>query len=152
MRRSPAGDAFAQSRACFTEVEEWLSGGEAARLTHAELEEQLDARGRELLRRLHQDHLDLRASREQRRAQVTGADGVTRTRAEAGHQRQLATVFGQVTVTRMAYRAAETANLYPADASLNLPEERHSHGLRKLAAIESARGGVSEIRCEISCH
>jgi hypothetical protein len=36
--------------------EEWLSGPVAAGLTHAELEEQLGARGRELLRRLHQDH------------------------------------------------------------------------------------------------
>jgi hypothetical protein len=35
-------EEFAQSRACFAEPEEWLSGGEAVALTHAELEEQLD--------------------------------------------------------------------------------------------------------------
>src|ERR1039457_7207208 len=64
----------------------------------------------------------------------------TRTRAETGHQRGLVTVFGEVTVTRMAYRAPGAANLHPADAELNLPEEKHSHGMRKLAAIESARG------------
>jgi hypothetical protein len=40
----------------------------------------------------------------------------------------------------MAYRAPGAANLRPADAELNLPEEKHSHGMRKLAAIESARG------------
>ena len=74
MRRS-GREAFAQSRACFAGMEEWLSGPEAAGLTHAELEEQLGARGRELLRRLHQDHLDLRAAREQRRTNVTGPDG-----------------------------------------------------------------------------
>ena len=28
------------------------------------------------------------------------------------------------------------------DAALNLPEEKHSHGLRKLAAIEAARGSM----------
>jgi hypothetical protein len=136
----PGSEEFAQSRACFAEPEEWLSGPGAGRLTHAELEEQLDARGRELLRLLHQDHLDLRAAREERRAGVTGADGITRTRAETGHQRGLITVFGEVTVTRMAYRAPGAANLHPADAQLNLPEEKHSHGMRKLAAIESARG------------
>ncbi len=96
----PAGGVFAQSRARFAEVEGWLSGPDAAGLAHAELEEQLDARGRELLRRLLQDHLDLRAAREQRRDQVTGSDGVARTRAEAGHARALATVFGEVTVGR----------------------------------------------------
>ena len=58
---------------------------------------------------------------------------------ETGHQRQLATVFGEVTVTRITYRAPGAANLHPADAELNLPEEKHSHGLRKLAVIEAAR-------------
>ena len=100
----PGGEGFAQSRGYFAELEEWLSGGDAAALTHAELEEQLGERGRELLRRLHQDHLDLRAAREQRRDGVTGADGITRSRVEAGHRRRLVTVFGQVTATRMAYR------------------------------------------------
>ena len=40
----PDGEEFAQSRACFAELEEWLSGPEAGRLTHAETEEQPDAR------------------------------------------------------------------------------------------------------------
>jgi hypothetical protein len=60
---------------------------------------------RELLRRIYQDHLNLRAARERRPEKVTGADGVARTRAETGHTRPLATVFGQVTLTRIAYRA-----------------------------------------------
>src|SRR5436190_759059 len=30
----------------------------------------------------------------------------------------------------------------PLDAELNLPEEKHSHGMRKLAAVESARGSI----------
>ena len=123
MGLGPGGEGFAQSRGYFAELEEWLSGGQAAALTHAELKEQLGERGRELLRRLHQDHLDLRAAREQRRDGVTGADGITRSRVEAGHRRRLVTVFGQVTATRMAYRALGAANLHPADAALNLPEE-----------------------------
>ena len=31
-------------------------------------------------------------------------------------------------------------NLHPADAALNLPVERHSHGLRRLCALEAPRG------------
>jgi hypothetical protein len=38
------GTGFYQSRACFAETAEWLAGPEAAALTHAGLEEQLDAR------------------------------------------------------------------------------------------------------------
>jgi hypothetical protein len=81
---------------------------------------------------------------------VTGAEGITRTRVETSHRRQLMTVFGQVTVARMAYRAPGAANLHPADAALNLPEEKHSHGLRKLAAIESARGSFGSAAAAIT--
>ena len=77
--------AFAESRKCFGELEDWLASEEAAGLQHGELEEQLDVRGRELLRRLFQDRLDLTAAREERRHDVTGEDGVVRTRAEKGH-------------------------------------------------------------------
>jgi hypothetical protein len=56
----------------------------------------------------------------------------------------LATVFGEVEVTRLAYSRRGQANLYPADAALNLPAERHSHGLRRLAAAEASRGSFEE--------
>lgn len=143
-------ERFAQSRAFFAGMEEWLSGLVAAGLTHAELEEQVDARGRELLRRMYQDHLDLRAAREQRLEKVTGADGVARARAEIGHTRPLTTVFGQVTVTRIAYRAPGAPNVHPADAALNLPEGKHSHGLRRHAAIESGRGSFEDSAAAIT--
>ena len=111
-------------------------------LQHGKLEEQLNVRGRELLRRLYQDRLDLTAAREVRRHDVSGEDGIPRTRAEKDRTRPLVTKFGQVTVSRIAYRVPGRPNVHPLDAALNLPEEKHSHGLRKLAAIESARGST----------
>ncbi len=45
-------ESFRQSRECFVEVLGWLEGSDAAALSHAELEDQLDCRGRELLRRM----------------------------------------------------------------------------------------------------
>ena len=135
-------EAFAESRKCFGELEDWMASEAAAGLQHGELEEQLDVRGRELLRRLFQDRLDLTAAREERRRDVTGEDGVPRTRAEKGRSRPLVTKFGQVTVSRIAYRSPGRANVYLLDGVLNLPEEKHSHGLRKMAAIEAARGSV----------
>jgi hypothetical protein len=138
---APAGDgAFAESQECFRGIIDWAASEDAAGLQHADLEEQLGGRGRELLRRLFQDRLELTAAREERRHDVTGKDGVVRTRAERGRARPLKTVFGQVAVSRIAYRSPGRPNVHPADAALNLPEEKHSHGLRKLAAIESARG------------
>ncbi len=69
---------------------------------------------------------------------------------ETGHVRPLGTLFGVVGVCRFAYRHRGHANLYPADATLNLPPERHSHGLRKLAAIEAARGSFEEAASAIA--
>ena len=73
---------------------------------------------------------------------MTGQDGVVRTRAERGRTRPLVTRFGQVTVSRIAYRSPGRSNVHPLDAALNLPEEKHSHGLRTLAAVEAARGSI----------
>jgi hypothetical protein len=134
--------AFAQARDCYQGLEDWLASEGTAGLQHADLEEQLDVRGRGLMRRLLQDRLDLTALREERRHDVAGEDGVVRTRAERGRTRPLTTIFGQVTVSRIAYRSPGRPNVHPLDGALNLPGEKHSHGLRKLAAIESARGSA----------
>ncbi len=135
---------FTASRTRFDELVDFAGGDAAAGLEHASLEQELESRGRELLRQLFQDHLDLRADREERLSTVTDADGTGHRSLEADHDRTLATVFGQVTVRRLAYRARGRTNLYPADAALNLPVEKHSHGLRRLAATEAARGSFQE--------
>ncbi|MHB2023877.1 MAG: ISKra4 family transposase [Mycobacteriales bacterium] len=137
-------DDFPASRTAFEALVGFLDGGDAAGLTHGELEERIRDDGFELLRLLFQDHLDLRAGREERLAQVVGADGITRSYAEDDHQRPLLTLFGEVRVARLAYRRKRAANLHPADAGLNLPEEIHSHGLRRVAATEAARGSFDE--------
>jgi hypothetical protein len=131
---------FVAAEACVATIEDWLAGDDSNALEHAELEQQLETRGRELMRLLLQDHVALRSVRETRR-EVADVGGADRTRVETGHDRGLGTIFfGEVTVTRWAYRAPGEANLHPADAMLNLPVEKHSHGLRQLAAIESSRG------------
>jgi hypothetical protein len=143
-----APDAFGASRAAFDALTTTLAGAPAGSWTHDQLEDHLEAHGRELLRLLLQDHLDLRALRERhavaqgqgRVAPVTDADGIAHRKLEPGHVRRLATVFGTVRVTRCAWRAADARNLYPADAVLNLPAHRHSHGLKRRAAIEAVRG------------
>jgi hypothetical protein len=77
-------------------------------LQHADLEERLEERGRELVRLLYQARLDLTAAGEERRRDVTGEDGVVRTRAERGRTPPLMTKFGQVTVSRIALKGVKT--------------------------------------------
>lgn len=131
---------FGDSRNRFELVLAWLEGAPAGALSHGELEERLQIDARELFRQLMQDHLDLRAQSEPRINNVTDAQRVPRRTIETGHQRALSTVFGGVQVRRIAYRRRGEANLHPADARLNLPAEKHSHGLRRLAAIEASQG------------
>jgi hypothetical protein len=140
----------ADSRGCFEQLLAWLEGGQATGMTHAELEDELACRGRELLRRMLQDHLTLRATNEPRLAAVTDDAGVAHAAVETGHRRTLASVFGQVRMERFAYRHRGHENLHPADAALNLPVERHSHGLRRLAAIESTRGSFEQAAAAIT--
>lgn len=136
-------DAFAAARSNFEQMLCWLEGTESAALTHAELEDQVERRGREVQRLMLQDHLDLRALREER-VRVVDSEEIVHAHVEPGHGRHLSTVVGTVSVSRLAYRHLGASNLHPADAALNLPTELHSHGLRRLAAIESTRGSFDD--------
>jgi hypothetical protein len=148
MSEYSAEDAFAQAQ-------QWLAGPQAAGLDHAAVEKELAARGREIQRLLFQEYLDERAAAEPRLAQVAGQDGVTRTRAERGHARQLASVFGPVQVSRIAYRAAGAPNVHPLDGRLGLPAGKHSHGLAEMTAAAVAAGSLAaacaQVRTRTGC-
>ena len=142
---------FERSQALFAGLVEWAAGEQALGLEHSELEARLAADGRELARQVLQDQLDLRAVREQRPdVAVVGSDGMPRRSVERGHERDLHTVLGEVQVTRLAYRAVGSENLYPADAQLNLPPVRHSHGIRRLAALEAPRSSFEDAQAAIA--
>ena len=146
---------FAASADLFTTLVADLEGPGAAGLTACELEDLLAERGREVQRQLLQDHLDLRAVREEQavrehRAPAVGADGITRNRVETGHHRLLATLFGTVQVTRCAWRRPGAPDLCPADKALSLPACRPSHALARLAAVEATRGSFEAAHAAIT--
>jgi|SRR5450759_2790679 len=74
------GDGFERSRQRLEALVSSLADPAAGEATHPQLEDQLAASGRELVRSLLQDHLDLRAVREDKSPDVTGADGLAGTR------------------------------------------------------------------------
>jgi hypothetical protein len=148
-------EAFARPWEAFAQAVEWLAGPEAAGLEHAAVEVELAARGQEIQRLLFQGYLDVRAAGEPRLEQVTGPDGICRRRAERGHGRALSSVFGPVRVSRIAYRAPGAPNVHPADARLNLPRRKHSHGLSRLVAELAPRGSLAaacaQVRARTRC-
>jgi hypothetical protein len=142
----PGNAAYAASRALFDVLITRLGDPlMAARPEHA-VEEFIAGAGREVLRQALQDHLDARSAAEQRLPEVTGADQVPRRRAEHGHTRLLATILGQVEVTRIAYRHPGASNLHPADARLALPEGRYSFPLQQAVIHETVTGALREAR------
>jgi hypothetical protein len=150
MTAGAAADPFAAAREVFEEMVSFAGSAQALGLDHATLEDEMGVRSRELTRRLYQDHLDLRAVREERLAAAAGPDGRVRTRSEPGHSRQLATVFGQVEVVRVAYRGPGLTNFHPADAELSLPAEKHSLGVRRMAAEEACRGSFADAAARVA--
>ena len=136
--KGEAGAVFGLARTLFDAIEGFLRSDQAAVMSHADLEERLQADGRELLRQLFQGHLELRALREQRQDVVVSSDEAVRTHVETS-ERGLMTVFGAVRVARLAYRGRGMTALHPLDAALNLPEEKQSHGLRRLAAEDASQ-------------
>ena len=137
--------ALADPAEQFAGLLSWAAG-EAGFLDHGEREEVIGEEGRELQRRLLEATFALDSAREERVAQVTSAAGIRHGTAEAGHGRGLASVFGPVRVSRIAYRNRREANLYPADARWILPGDPYSLGMRALAVFHLAAGGYGQAR------
>ena len=117
---------------------------EARFCDHGEREKVTGQEGRELQRRLLQATFGIDSAREERASGVTSAAGIRHGSVEEGHGRGVASVFGPVRVTRMAYRNRREPNLYPADARQVLPGDPYSLGMRELAAFHLAGGGFGQ--------
>jgi hypothetical protein len=147
-------EPFAQSNEQFGALKARLVNAEVGAMSHSALEELIRCDGMELMRRLLQDHLSLRAVQERERGltgPVVGADDVQRTH-QRSTERQLMSVFGPVRVPRLAYSGRGTTSLHPLDAALNLPSELYSHGVRKLVAQEAAKVSFDETVTAIHAH
>src|ERR671922_868604 len=139
----PADDQlFAAAEQEFGNITTFLRSQEASSLTHSDLERELEAKGRELMRKLLQAHLDLRGPGEAA-GPVRDAAGETQSRAQL-HDRQLETIFGTVTVSRTGYGTEGKPSLHPLDGALNLPVEKYSHEVRRRVAIEAAKNAFDE--------
>ena len=126
-----------------------LHSERTAQMEHGEIEEFILRVGTEILRRLTQAHLDVRALREPRRYDLTGPDGKTLTQCREDCKRRLATIFGNVTVSRKGYSTPGVESQFPLDGELNLPKDKYSHGLRHRAAEEAALNSFDEVVADI---
>lgn len=135
-------NAYDRSREEFEQIIGFLESTEATSMTHSELEREIEKRGRELMRKLLQDHIDARGPGKSQRP-VVGDDGVKRTRVRI-QERKIESIFGTVEEHRAGYGKPGLESLHPLDAELNLPDERYSLELRHRVAQEAARSSFDE--------
>jgi len=115
-----------------------------AQMEHGQIETLITHMGTELLRRLMQAHLDLRALREPRRHDLSGPDGNLLTHCRENSERNLATIYGDVTVKRKGYSIPRADSQFPLEGELNLPKDKYSHGLRRRLAEEVGLNSFDE--------
>ena len=127
----------------FSQMITWAAR-EAAGADHGEREKVIGEAGRELQRQLLEATLTIDGAREERVSHLMSAAGIRHGSVEKGHDRGLASVFGPVRATRLAYRNRREANLYPADARWMLPGDPYTLGMRTLAAYHLAAGGYGQ--------
>jgi len=133
---------YEQSRQEFEDIVERLDSEEVRSMTHSDLERELEKMGRELMRKLLQEHLESRGPGESAKP-VKGSDGVQRSRVR--HQkRKVESIFGTVSVERAGYGQDGMRSLHPLDAELNLPNKRYSLELCRRVAEEAAKSSFDD--------
>lgn len=98
---------------------------------HSCTEKYLSTEGDELKRLLMQGYMDKQAHDERQTLYVTDADGHQRNHVRKNTQRQVTSLFGPVTVTRMSYSQRQQSSLFPLDAKLNLYADQYTDGIRE---------------------
>lgn len=131
-------EMFSNAFEQFADIVTHLRSEASHHLEHGQVEQLLEQEGRELLRRLLQGHLDYRAANETHWESLEDADGILHSQHRQSCQRHLETLFGDVVVTRHAYRAPGAPSLFALDAELNLPPDKYSDGVRRRVGQEVA--------------
>lgn len=136
-------DEFSAAKEQFEKMISELRSAPTQCLEHGDVESLIAREGNELLRRLMQGYLDQRAEAEEPLAVVVGADGQER-RYYRARSRELMTLFGVVTVSRLGYSGHRLDSVFPLDEALNLPPDKYSQGLRRKVGLEVAKGSFDE--------
>jgi len=133
---------YERSRQEFEDIVRRLDCEEARLKTHSELERELEKMGRELMRKLLQEHLEARGAGECAQP-VEGSDGVERSVVRL-QERKLETIFGTVSVERAGYGRQGSRSLHPLDAELNVPNKKYSLELSRRVAEQAAKSSFDE--------
>jgi len=136
----------ARAQAAARDLETWMLSSEALALPVHRLEVEQERRAREVQRLWLQAHLEARGRGDVGEAVMRCRDGAEeRLGCREQHTRKLATVFGEVDVSRQAYRSrAGGASVHPLDRELELPERVYSQEVQRRLVKAAVQGPYDE--------
>ena len=115
-------EKYDQGQEYFNTIVHFLESEECHSMKLSGLEQELEKKGRELMRILLQEYLN-KLSPNICEQPVRGSDDIERPKARS-HERYIETVFGTVSSERIGYGNKGVDSLHPLDAELNIPPER----------------------------
>jgi hypothetical protein len=138
--------AAARGRDVFRDLERWLSSAACHQLGVSAVERETARRGRELLRLQLQAHIHGRGTGDLGPAlQVSVEDAFpVRYTLRRIHTRRLVTLFGTVSVSRMAYGTRGQPSIHPLDAQLQLPARLYSYEIQRRLVKAAVQGPFDE--------
>ncbi len=131
---------FSEAQEQFGQLIEQLTSEDYKDNEHGKIENHIQKEGQEVLRRLLQGWLDLKAANEAPKSGVMNLTGERLNHVRTGTSRILTSLFGDVRVTRKSYSQRGLASVFPMDESLNLPQDQYSDGMRNRLSKEALRG------------
>lgn len=132
----------------FVEMTSYLSAKAPGEQTHSDVEAYVETDGRELLRRLLQEHLDQQGPGRIGEA-IRGSDDVVRSHKRDHMETGYKSVFGAVRVARTGDSQRGVSSLFPRDARLNLPGQSDSHRLQRRVAAKAAKMSFESVASDI---
>ncbi len=116
-----------------------LESNEAKQAEHGNIEAFINIQGTEVLRRLFQGFLNLKAA-DEKTQRISANNGTVLNHVRKNCKRNLESLFGQVVVRRKGYNQRGYDSRLPTDTGLNLPEDKYSDGLKLRTVTEAIRG------------
>lgn len=134
---------FCEADAVMDQIKDRLIAMVSAGASADDVSQLMADEGHALLRALTQSYFDMAAA-DERRVHVVGVDGIERSQARTV-SRTIETPVGEIEVKRLMYQAPGVEGIAPLDAALGLPEEKYTHGLRRIVAEASAKSSFDEV-------
>lgn len=129
------------------ESREWLLSADALRLPLRDVEVEQERRSREVQRLLLQAHVQARGLGDVGEAVVVRGEGCESEQVlghRERHRREVVTIFGEVDVVRLGYRARRGTSVHPLDEEMELASRSFSQEVQRRVVKAAVQGPYDE--------